>query len=535
MISIYSCANQIPLTGGPKDELAPSLDTALSTPNNQIRFEKKKITFVFDEFIDLQDPAKQVIVTPPLIYQPTISERLKTLTFEFDEKEILKEDATYVINFGEAVVDFTEANKVENFTLVFSTGDYIDSLSISGNVIDAKTREPSEEYLVMLYETVYDSIVYLEKPFYFARTDESGNFQINNLRADTFKLFILNDQNLNYTYDIGEQIGFLDSLIYLTDSSDIILSLESFLENTFPRYIGYESINKGLLRLEFDRSIDPDSINLLNSDSIRYEITQHTPTTYDIWYYPDNLTKLNVLYNYDTISCRINLRSAEPLENQISLILDKSLGDIGLYPNGSFKIKSDYPIQSIDTGFIYITDTLSSQQVSYDIVIDSADNRYVIISPTVESGQLIELTMLPNSLIDLWGNTVDTSVNYFSIADIEDFGTIKLSFGQYSAHAGSYYAELLLDNKETIASHFITSDTLITVSKLVPGDYSLQLIEDLNQNGVWDPGDYLKKLQSEVFYSLPLDKVKGNWIIEKSIDLSNLKQSNEDTQGTESE
>ena len=181
-----SCHNQIQLTGGPKDEAPPVLDTTLSTPNNQVRFDKQEITLYFDEYVSVRDPIKQILVTPPLIYAPQVTERLERITFEFDDKEVLKENATYVINFGESIIDYNESNKLENFTMVFSTGDYIDSLSIRGNVIDSKTQQASPEYLVMLYESVYDSVVYKEKPFYFARTDMEGQFEINNLRADTF-------------------------------------------------------------------------------------------------------------------------------------------------------------------------------------------------------------------------------------------------------------------------------------------------------------------------------------------------------------
>ena len=127
-----ACGNQVPLTGGPRDESPPVLDTLESTRNNQIRFEKQPINLTFDEFVNLRDASKQILISPPLDKPPIINSRLKKVSVAFDEDEVLKENATYVINFGNSIVDFNEGNKLENYTFVFSTGDYIDSLSIKG-------------------------------------------------------------------------------------------------------------------------------------------------------------------------------------------------------------------------------------------------------------------------------------------------------------------------------------------------------------------------------------------------------------------
>ena len=126
-------------------------------------------------------------------------------TIEFAEDEILKENATYQINFGNAVKDFSVGNIFENYVFVFSTGPVIDSLSVSGKVIDELTGEPVKDVLVMLYENLADSALILDKPFYFSKTTDDGSFQLNNLRADTFQLFGLKDENVSYTYDLPEE------------------------------------------------------------------------------------------------------------------------------------------------------------------------------------------------------------------------------------------------------------------------------------------------------------------------------------------
>ena len=132
----YGCASGGQLTGGPKDTSPPVLDTLKSAPLQPLNYFPRRLEFFFDEFVQVKDPTKQVLVSPPLTYIPKVKERGKKVTFEFDPKEVLREDATYTINFGEAIVDFREGNKLSNFTYVFSTGDYIDSLSLKGRIIN---------------------------------------------------------------------------------------------------------------------------------------------------------------------------------------------------------------------------------------------------------------------------------------------------------------------------------------------------------------------------------------------------------------
>ena len=525
ILSLGSCHNQIQLTGGPKDENPPVLDTTISTPNNQVNFEKQDITLYFDEFVTVKDPIKQILVTPPLIYTPKVTERLERVTFEFDEKEILKENATYVINFGESIVDYNESNKLENFTMVFSTGDYIDSLSIRGSVIDAKTQDASAEYLVMLYESVYDSVVYKEKPFYFARTDMEGQFEISNLRADTFKIFVLNDKNVNYTYDYGEEIGFSDSLIYLTDSSSYDIALESFLEQSEALYLSYESILQGQLRLEFDQAPNLDSLAIL-SDNVDFTLTQHANKYIDVWYRPANLTKLNMAYRQDTIKTRINLRALDPLEELINITISQPKGDIGLYPTDQIILDTDYPIDSVSADLISVRDTSADELLIFDLrpVVD--EPMQVAIQADYSIDQNLEIILLPGAITDLWGHTHDTTQYNVSIGNPEDFGTITLQFVEADSSVANYHVSLLDSKEDVVQAINVRRDTSITISKLYPGSYKLEIIEDLDRNEQWSAGNYLNKVQSERFFEVPLDEVKGNWTVEKEIILNALGNTN---------
>ncbi|MFP4046456.1 MAG: Ig-like domain-containing protein [Bacteroidales bacterium] len=206
-----NCAKEVSPTGGPKDSIPPS-SVREEPPNYSTNFDSREITIYFNEFIQLKDVRSQFLSSPPFKNSPDIKEKGKSIEIEL--KDELMDSTTYTLNFGNAVVDFREGNPLKNFRYVFSTGDELDSLELYGKVIDAYTKEPRENVLVMLYSTIKDSIPLLELPEYVSRTNEDGEYHISNIRLDTFKIFALEDENSNYLYDSPEEdIGFSDSLI----------------------------------------------------------------------------------------------------------------------------------------------------------------------------------------------------------------------------------------------------------------------------------------------------------------------------------
>lgn len=201
-VLLASCASVTPIPGGPEDTDPPEIVSTKSTPNLQRRFEKQPIRLTFNEWVEVKDIGTQVIVSPPLEFSPDIDLKGKSVYFQFNEEERLRPDATYTINFGESVRDYTEGNPTPNLRFVFSTGDNLDSLSVSGKVEDAFTGEPIPGAMVLLYDQLADTIIRAERPFYFARTNEAGQFRIENVKGGQFRAFALIDNNFNYLYDL---------------------------------------------------------------------------------------------------------------------------------------------------------------------------------------------------------------------------------------------------------------------------------------------------------------------------------------------
>ena len=253
MVVYISCASTGSPSGGPRDTKPPIMDTVRSSQNRLVNFKPRLLEYYFDEFIEVRDPIKEVLVSPPLTYIPQVTHRGKKVTFAFDEKEVLRDDATYTINFGEAVVDFHEGNKLVNFNYVFATGASLDSMSLKGKILDALTSEPENEMVIFLYDNLTDSIVSKEKPFYFARPDKSGNFEFQNVKTDTFRLIAIKDENLNYRYDLAtEKIAFYDSLIILQDSFNKVITLNASLPVPLLKILSSDSKSYGKINILYN-------------------------------------------------------------------------------------------------------------------------------------------------------------------------------------------------------------------------------------------------------------------------------------------
>lgn len=523
-----ACANQVALSGGPRDEDPPQIDEEASIANYQTRFEKQDIDLYFDEFVDLKDAAKQIVISPPLEFPPQIGSRLKKVFVAFNESEVLKEDVTYVINFGKSIRDFTESNELLNYTYVFSTGDYIDSLSVTGSIQDAKTGEPSEDALVLLYTEDRDSIIYQERPYYFARTDKEGNYRINNLRSDTFKVMVLKDENLNYLYDPGqEDIGFLDTVLFISDTLTSGIDLALFREETQPRYKSYDVINQGRARIDFEGATDSSAIRVI--DSIDHMVVHSGQDEYlTLWYHPRGVRTIRYEVTrqgeLDTVTMRINTRNVDTLPNEIALQTFDFDSKIGLHPDLDLYLPFDRPIREIDLEKIIMVDTLDQDTLEVSVAATQFPSLKAVLSSNWPKERDVQLTLLPGAITDFFGQSHDTLERMVRIAQPEDFGQYILT--PTSSDTLDYVISLMKEKKKLNQVIYSADESggqpNIIFDRLEPGDYELEIIVDIVPNGKWDPGDYLAKRQSEEVYTVPLPSLRPNWKEEKDINMQEL-------------
>ena len=207
----YSCASMGTPDGGPYDEMPPKF--VRSTPRlHEINAKNQKIELEFDEFIKLEKAAEKVVVSPPQLEQPEIKVVGKKVVVELIDT--LKDATTYTIDFSDAIVDNNEGNPMGHFTYSFSTGTSIDTMEVSGTVLNAADLEPIKGIQVGLHKNLNDS-AFTKLPFdRVSRTDSRGHFIIRGVAPGKYRIYALMDGNQNYLFDSKtEAIAFSDSII----------------------------------------------------------------------------------------------------------------------------------------------------------------------------------------------------------------------------------------------------------------------------------------------------------------------------------
>lgn len=210
-VGVYACASTGSPDGGPYDEMPPRFVRATPEPN-ATNNERKKISIEFDEFIQLERASEKVIISPPQQEMPEVKVNGKRVQVEFFDS--LRANTTYTIDFGDAIVDNNEGNPLGNFSYAFATGDTIDSLQVSGIVLNAENLEPIKGIQVGLHKNLADT-AFVKLPFdRISRTDSRGKFTIRGLAPGEYRIYALMDGNQNYLFDSKtEAIAFTDSLV----------------------------------------------------------------------------------------------------------------------------------------------------------------------------------------------------------------------------------------------------------------------------------------------------------------------------------
>lgn len=542
--NLWYCANVVAPKGGPKDETPPRLLLDKSSPNMQTNFTIQDINLEFDEWVELNDVFNQIVISPPVDrkdYEVKIKGR--SIVFHFKETATLRENVTYTINFGEAVRDITERNPAENLRYVFSTGSVIDSLTVSGQVLDARTKEPVKDAFFMLYENLADSVVRTENPFYFGKTNEAGSFLIENVRAGTFKGFAIKRVDQNYKYDNpAELIGFPDDFIIVGDTTNILpdstgkrnmppVKVPTILlfQERLPLYISkVDSARYGYLNLTFNAppgniTLEYSGLNTINDSPPQ---TNYEADSLHIWYDQsgDNAWQLIVrkdsLLN-DTIPIKALDRS-----NFLNSGTLKYIPGISTKPgklNPSFPIEAGFsrPLSTFDTAFMRLLADTALQVIQPVLSIDSTDRRKLLISSPWKASLAYSLNIFPGGVEDMFGLKNKDTLQIKYIADQKKaYGNIKISISGLQDSL-SYFGELLDKNEKVLRAFSVTGtqNFELSVNALSPGDYHIKIVTDLNKNGVWDTGSYNDKRQPEPIHEKVLEKLRANWDVETSINL----------------
>jgi uncharacterized protein (DUF2141 family) len=546
-----SCASLGSPEGGAFDDMPPRLVKSIP-PADAVRFNGRKIELLFDEYIIIEKPAEKVIITPPQKQTPAIRTIGKQIFVEL--KDSLIAGTTYTLDFTDGIVDNNEKNPLEGFAFAFSTGDTVDSLMISGLLLNAENLEPQPGAVVGIHACLHDS-AFTSQPFLrTTTTNDAGRFTIRNAAPGNYRLFALKDENRNYRFDRKtEAIAFYDSLItpafesalrqdtiwtndltvdtirkipYTRFTPDNI-TLFFFRENAETQYLAKtERPSQNRLVFHFNTPLDlPPALSLPDGDSVentlenRY-IPEYSPDKRDITYWLVD----SLLCGRDTIRLRAEYRQTDtspdlsPVADTLRFIWKaprpkkgEMAADNTDFLKIAFSLKNaadifdtlkvifSEPVRAFDPAKIRIqqkVDTLWEDRV-FPIVADSLNPRIFLVNGDWDYGRAFRIIVDSAAIFSIYGKWNDSTAVGFKFKEAEEYVNVYMKI---AGGKGDGFGELLNSADKTVRTSALHDGELI-FENINPGKYYLRYVEDANGNGKWDTGNYERRLQPEkVFY-----------------------------------
>jgi hypothetical protein len=517
---LLGCANIQRPMGGPKDVTPPRLLKA-TPPNDTRNFKAKIIQLDFDEYFKLVNQYTEITMSPTPDKQPEYKVKSKSLVIVL--KDTLEKNTTYVINFGKAIADVNEGNILKNFTYVFSTGPHIDSLSVSGTVINTITQKKEKDVTVMLFPVEKDSIYFgKKKPSIYTSTDTAGNFSLNNLHDGDYKIYALEEKTPDKIYNKDDElIAFQKQPVHLYgDTSGIQLNL--FKEDPSKFRLAIRKFDSdGKLFFVFNKPLTDPSVKILYPPGFDdQKIVDISPTKDTANIYMKNM-------DFDSIRVAF-FDKGKPLDS-VSLLKGRKEAFQKTYTtrlgvNGSGKLNpfrnlmviSSYPISSVDPSQITLyEDSVAVNNV--DISKDTTSLKRLIIKYKWKEDSRYILSMDEGAMTYLSGDKSKKFVKSFLIDKSANYSTLTLKVSIPDT-SKAYLVQIYVDPTHIIQTNSISKTGSIVYKNFLTGKYSFKVIYDDNHNGKWDSGNVKQKRYPENIWVDPTPiTLRPNWDAEESL------------------
>ena len=578
LISI-SCANRgSGPQGGPKDITPPRPQRSIPDANS-LNYKKNRIDIIFDEIVQVQNTFDNIIISPPQKQAPTVKAIGKKISVEF--QDTLKDETTYTIFFGDAIVDNNEHNVLSGYSFSFATGESIDTLKMSGTLIDAATLNPIAGVMVGIHSDLSDS-AFTSKPFdRITKTDKNGNFSITNIRSGKYRIYALDDVGNNYRFNMpDEKIAFSDSIFEPSVSTNVVadtvyrdsvvklstgkadtlrlvdtvirkfdvryspdsIVLRAFVEDYYNQYvvkslrpdvrhftIYFNAPNKELPRTEginFDIGkgvvVEPNT----RGDTIDYWLKDSALWAIDTLKLRLTYMKMDSTHNLvqqtDTISLRSQKRRAKAEKNRTQeflTLISNAKGSINYFD--TIEISIPTPAEMDTEKKILLqrrVDTIWQPQKSAITAIDSVGRRYRVAA-TLQPSQTYRLVVDSASFRDIYGNVNKGTTFDFTVKSKDVYASLTLEMGVFT---GKEIIELI-DKNERVIRRAIADKQKVRFDNLDAGTYYARLFVDLNGNGKYDVGNFAEKRQAEpVYYYSKSFELRQMWDNEEYWNYSEL-------------
>lgn len=551
MIFSHSCANTTtPPSGGAKDTIPPVITELFPVPGQtNVPSHKTQLKLTFNEYVTVKDP-KSLFLSPPLEKAPKFKLKGKSVIVYFEDD--LDSSKTYTLDVTNAIADNNEGNMYPGYTLVFSTGDRIDSMVVTGIVQDCNTLQPLKGATVMMYKDHADSAVFLKRPDAAVKTDDWGFFCLRNIQDTLYRMYALWDENNNNKYDPeNEKIAFIDSMVRpvvvvndslpelmkydMEDTVNCLARKQEYELNMFREkpskqmIVNKERIGERTAYVTFMApyaQIDSIWIKGVPSDKLitQFNILQDS---LEIWVndpkpQPDTL-HLNIKYmKTDTLgmlnSFVEEIKLAKPrkgtaktsrkdIKKEDTTAVFTLTAEPETVEQNGFVFEFKYPIvkDAFDSlTFRYLNPKQQEFTAKYTIVQDSLNLRKYVLRPEVEMlpGYEYFLKVPHRKFMDINGFYNDSSEVKVMLPNDDKLSTMTLVLSNVR---NKYIIDLLSEKRDKVLrTYIIDKDETLVFPYLKAGKYSIRITEDLNRNGIVDTGILLEHKQPEKvrFYKL---------------------------------
>jgi len=555
-ILVASCAKVSSPSGGLKDKEPPRI--VKSEPvSGQTNFRDKKITVTFDEFVVLDKITEKFMVSPPLKEKPVINVRGKSIILEYDEE--LKDSTTYTFYFQDAIRDLNESNAIDNYQFVISTGNVVDSLSVTGNVFSAYTLDPPENTLVMLYKDPADSAFITSIPDYITKASKTGYFRIDNIKEGIYRLYAIQDNDNSKNFNLpNEAIAYMDTLIEVSSARNYIPPLPDSLkikpaDKTIADTIVLKGDYKLILfepekkmryltgssrssqyKLLYSLSLPPDTNDFeiiipgAGRDSYFIEKNRNGDTTL-VWLtdsslysqqqlstiatYPFTDSLGNTIQKQDTILMRFLV--SKPARGKVKpapFRVTSSLTAGALKPGQNIAFTSTTPFRAPDTSRIRIYELKEKEKITVPYRIEKDKENPCRLIMHAELLQKRNYLFIADSAAfgNLYGGQADSTGTKFIVRNNETFSKLKLNINNFE---GNRIIQLLNEQDKILREVQAGKDGTTEFSLLDKGKYKIRVIYDINGDGKWTTGDFITGRQPEPvsFYPREIDLPENFW------------------------
>lgn len=501
LIFISSCATVVKPNGGDKDTTPPQILEAIPS-DSSMNFNSNKITINFDEYVKISTKNKRIILNP--FSNKEIETTIKGKKILITLPDSLKPNTTYCLTLENAIQDITENNAIKKYNYIFSTGETLDSCSITGSVVDAFDNKICKDAWVMLHKQLSD--VKDTNPIYLAHTNDAGQFKFSNLQSGKYYILALTDANSDYRYNLTkEKIAFENEPIELSGNSTYKDSIELRIfeqADSIQKKLKGEVIAFRTAKISFRNSFVNPKIEMLKCPNAIHEWNQ-TKDTIIFWDFErkqdsikfvisENSYKDTITQSFKVISRNKKIATDTTFKISSNLVQGKLLHFDTLY------LKSAAPINSFDSTKLKLTS--DSSDVAFTITKQSDNSHIIKILFEKKQKQNFNLTILKGAITNCFGFANDSTSLKFAVSEETDFGTLLIKFK--NEIKSPYILQLSSKQKSYEIYNVIPCDS-IKIEKILPGDYSIKLIIDEDENKKFTNGNFDKRRLPEMVFTLP--------------------------------